>query len=106
MNNRKWSRRVVSVALLFPCIVMAAPFAYVSNEKSGTISVIDIATDSVVAEIKAGAKPRGAAAARNTLYVSDQPANALLMLDLQSRKASGTVPLGESPEGVSASASG
>ena len=32
----------------------AAPFAYVANEKSGTISVIDTATDEVVGTIKAG----------------------------------------------------
>ncbi|HEY0569340.1 MAG TPA: hypothetical protein VGD13_14615, partial [Xanthobacteraceae bacterium] len=97
-------RRILSAALLIPCLATAAPFAYVSNEKSGTVSVIDTASDSVVAEMKAGAKPRGAAAARNMLYVSDQPANALVVLDLSSRSSAGAVALGESPEGVSASA--
>ena len=38
---------------------LAAPFAYVPNEESGTISVIDTSTDQVVKEIKAGDKPRG-----------------------------------------------
>ena len=49
----------------------AAPFAYVPNEKSGTISVIDTDSDAVVAEVKAGDKPRGLAASRDgkTLYV-------------------------------------
>ena len=37
----------------------AAPFAYVPNEESGTISVIDTSTDKVVKEIRAGDKPRG-----------------------------------------------
>ncbi|UUZ56245.1 hypothetical protein LP419_13980 [Massilia sp. H-1] len=31
----------------------AAPFAYVPNEKSGTVSVIDLQSDSVVREIAA-----------------------------------------------------
>ena len=38
---------------------VAAPFAYVPNEGSGTLSVIDTANDKVVAEIAAGSKPRG-----------------------------------------------
>ena len=38
---------------------LAAPLVYVPNEKSGTISVIDTAKAEVVAEIKAGKKPRG-----------------------------------------------
>ena len=39
----------------------AAPFAYVSNEGSASVSVIDTATDKVVSTIKIGEKPRGAA---------------------------------------------
>ena len=34
----------------------AAPFAFVPNEKAGTVSVIDIATDTVS---PAGKRPRG-----------------------------------------------
>jgi len=44
---------------------LAAPFAYVPNEESGTISVIDTSTDQVVKEIKAGDKPRGLAVSRD-----------------------------------------
>ena len=96
------------VAAGFCATSIAAPFAYVPNEKSGTISVIDIETDSVVAEIKAGDKPRGLAASKDgkTLYVSDQPNNVLVKIDLDQRIASGTVELGESPEGVSISPNG
>ena len=86
----------------------AAPLAYVSNEKSGTISIIDTATDQVLGEIRAGSKPRGAAVSADgrQLYVSDQPANALLLVDLATRNISGRIELGESPEGVSISADG
>jgi len=87
---------------------LAAPFAYVPNEGTGTLSVIDTATDQVVGEIQAGKKPRGLAVSLDgtRLYVSDQPNNRLVVVDLASRKAIGTVPLGVSPEGVSASPDG
>ena len=39
----------------------AQPFAFVPNEKSGTVSIIDTTKDAVVGEIKAGEKPRGIA---------------------------------------------
>ena len=39
-----------------PLAAAAAPFAYVPNEGSGTLSVIDTATDQVVAEIAVGAE--------------------------------------------------
>ena len=55
------------VAAGFCATSMAAPVAYVPNEKSGTISVIDTETDSVVAEIKAGDKPRGLVGILETL---------------------------------------
>lgn len=105
-RGRAIALKILCGTLLIPCIACASPFAYVPNEKSGTISIIDSATDAVVAEVRVGAKPRGLAIAGKTLFVSDQPANALVMMDLESRHVSGTVPLGESPEGVSASAAG
>src|SRR5436305_10928955 len=93
---------LVAAALAAPLAAAAAPFAYVPNEGSGTVSVIDTATDQVVAEIPAGKKPRGTALSPDgrTAYVSDQPGNRLVVLDLQRRTASGAIALGESPEGV------
>jgi YVTN family beta-propeller protein len=76
------------LALMLAAAAQAAPFAYVANEKSGTLSVIDTATDVVVGEIKAGTKPRGMAAASGStrIFVSDQPANALLVVDAGSAR--------------------
>ena len=74
----------MSLASLAGLAAAAAPFAYASNEGSASISVIDTATDRVVATLKIGAKPRGIAisADGSRLYVSDQTANALLVHDL------------------------
>ena len=76
------------IALLLP-LAASAQFAYASNEKDGTISVIDTAKDEVVGSIKAGKTPRGMAASVDgkRLYVSDQKSNALRIIDLASRSA-------------------
>ena len=65
----------------------AATFAYVPNEKSGTISIIDTADDQVVGEIKAGESPRGTAATADgkQLYVSTQP-DSVTIIDLASKQ--------------------
>ena len=56
---------LLAAALLAPCVGFTAPFAYVPNEKSGTLSIIDTADDTVVAEIKSGDKPRGLAVSKD-----------------------------------------
>lgn len=97
----------VSLALV-AFAVAAEPNAYVANEKSGTVSIVDTARDAVSGEIRTGTKPRGMAASRDgkSLYVSDQAANALLVVDVAKRAVVSKVDLGESPEGVYISADG
>ena len=55
---------------------LAAPFAYVSNEGSASVSVIDTATDKVTATFNVGGKPRGIALApdQERLYQADPQA--------------------------------
>ena len=69
-----------ALTLLAAAIAQAGPLAYVSNEGSGTLSVIDTATDAVLYELPAGAKPRGAVISPDgrRAYVSDQPGNRLV----------------------------
>ena len=101
-------RILLLCAIALPAAAWAAPFAYVPNEGSGSLSVIDTATDTVVAEIPAGKKPRGTAISTDgrTAYVSDQPNNRIVVVDLRARKATGNIDLGESPEGVGMSPDG
>ena len=108
-------RAVVAPLLVLLTALLAAPWAaaqvntntgaalaYVPNEGSATISVIDTFTDQVIAELPGGSKPRGLAvgADRRWLYVSDQPNNRLQLVDLKTRALGSTIALGESPEGV------
>src|SRR5678815_6051382 len=96
---------LLAALLAAPLATGAAPFAYVPNEGSGSLSVVDTAVDRVVAEIAVGQKPRGTVVSLDgrTAYVSDQPNNALVIVDLAARKRSGTIAVGASPEGVSIS---
>jgi PQQ-dependent catabolism-associated beta-propeller protein len=64
---RESDRRVGQTLVLLICLPMffscarapSGPRAYVSNERDGTVTVIDLKTDRVVATINVGARPRG-----------------------------------------------
>ena len=88
--------------------VAAAPIAYASNEGSGTVSVIDTATDKVTATFNVGGKPRGIALSPDgkRLYLSDQTANALLIVDAATGAVVTRTALGKSPEGIYLSSDG
>jgi len=82
-----------------------------SNEGSGTVSVIDTSTDAVVGTpCQIGGKPRGAAIGADGRCVvyrrHDQPNNRLVLVDLKERKQAGVIALGVSPEGVGRSPDG
>ena len=78
--------RLRQACVLLPALACAyahaEPFAYVPNEKSGTLSVIDTATDQVVRQIAAGKRPRGIAAdpTGRQLFVTDAASSALLLI--------------------------
>ncbi len=58
------ARRLLVVAIVGHVLAAgAAERAYVTNEKAGTVSVIDVATRAVVATIPVGGRPRGIHAA-------------------------------------------
>jgi YVTN family beta-propeller protein len=104
-----FARMWPACALLFVMLpALAAPLAYVANEKSGTLSIIDTASDRVTGEIATGGKPRGMALSRDGkwLYVSDSAGNRLLVVDTARRTVQAAVPLGESPEGIDLSPDG
>jgi YVTN family beta-propeller protein len=112
-RDRVFQRMVPHVAVVatLACVAgvaLAGPFAYVANEKSGTLSVVDTESDAVIGEIRAGTRPRGMAPSHDgkVLYVSDQAANALLVVDPMARAVTAKIDLGESPEGVSLSPDG
>jgi YVTN family beta-propeller protein len=92
--------------MLFSSTGAAQPLAYVPNEQSGTLSVIDTRLDRVIDELPAGSEPRGVAILGERIYVTDQRKNALHVIHAGRRAIERTIALGESPGGVSLSPDG
>ena len=85
---------------------MAGPLAYVPNEKSASVSVIDTATDRRLRDLPAGEKPRGIATGGGYLYLTDGKSGKLLIVEAASGRLLNAVRVGDSPEGVSLSPDG
>jgi len=90
----------------------AAAYAYVGNQVSGTVSVIDTSTDEVVRTLpdhgKIGKKIQAVVAARDEkhIFVVDADGNDLVEIDTASGKIVKHIPVGRAPEGASLSPSG
>src|SRR5256885_16379682 len=84
-----------------PCPTRSGgPSLDVSNEVDNTVAVISPQTNSVVATIVVGRRPRGLAASpdRRTVYVALGQDDALGVIDVASGKMTRTVPAGRDPE--------
>ena len=90
--------------LAAPGAASAAPFAYVPNHGDGTVSVLDTATNAVVATVDVGDQPFGAAVlpfgAR--AYVANQvtPLGTVSVIDGTMNTVVATVDVGSGPSGV------
>ena len=90
----------------------AAPFAYVPNQKSGTISVIDTATDTVTKTLSGGGtlgkrlQAIDSDAKGSVLYVVDAEHNKLVAIDPSTDAVRHSVDIGEDAEGVRVAPSG
>jgi len=84
----KLTKLTAALLMSFSASLMAAPFAYVPNEGSGTISIIDTQTDAVAGEIAIGGKPRGIAISPDgkRLYVSEQKGEHVDVIDTATKK--------------------
>src|SRR5579883_1659126 len=90
----------------------AASFAYVTNQASGTVSVIDTGKDDVVRTLGGGGKLsknlRGVIASRDgrTLFLVDAAAGKVEAIDIATDTVKAEIPVGKSPEGIGISAKG
>jgi YVTN family beta-propeller protein len=75
---------------------------YVANGRGGTVSLVNLATDSVVTSTKVGTRPWGIALTPDgrKLYAANGPSNNVSVLDAQTMQVLKTVPAGELPWGV------
>src|SRR3989442_6835324 len=79
--------------------VQAQPFAYVANQGSSTVSVIDTASNTVVATIPVGSSPNGVAITPNGafVYVANEGSSSVSVIDTASNTVVATVPVGSFP---------
>jgi YVTN family beta-propeller protein len=87
-------------AVLPPVTVAVPPIVYVSNTGSGTITVIDSATNAVTATIDLGAYTAEGLAidpSTHTLYAADSFDNVLLVINGSTHTLTKAVPVGASP---------
>lgn len=107
---RWWSARL----LLFVCLagradeVAAAPFAYVSNLRGGSVSVVDTATNAVSATIPTDDSPYGVATdpSGTRVFVSDVGSNQVSVIDTTTNAVTATIAVGAYPAGLATTPSG
>ncbi|RXA15078.1 PKD domain-containing protein [Methanosarcina sp. MSH10X1] len=94
--------------LMLVSIAGASQFAYVTNEESNNVSVIDTTTNKVKATISVGSDPVGVAINPNgtRVYVSNANSNDVSVIDTATNTVIATVPAGSSPEGIATSPNG
>jgi YVTN family beta-propeller protein len=71
-------------SVMYPTASLAAPFAYVPNTYSSNLSVIDVATEGVVATVPLGNRPAAVAATpsgRRVYVVADDPGGQIWIVD-------------------------
>src|SRR5207248_10762878 len=98
-----------------PSIILAAT-VFVTNERAGSLTVIDSATDSVIKTIPIGTRTRGMALSPDgaKLYVAvshfhDRPSKIpdhIAVIDTRSLKIIASLPSGTDPEGIAISPDG
>jgi YVTN family beta-propeller protein len=98
---------LLALSLTAVSAAVAAPFAYVSHFTSpGTVSVIDQATNTVVASITVGNLPGGVAVnpAGTRAYVANKDDGTVSVINVASNTVEATIRVGPEPWGVGVSA--
>ncbi|MDP3261205.1 MAG: RHS repeat-associated core domain-containing protein [Thermodesulfovibrionales bacterium] len=76
--------------------------AVVSNEKSDSVSIVNLNTQTVLSTISVGKKPRGVAIDRglNLAVIGNSHDNTISVIDLNTNKVTATIPVGKEPQGI------
>lgn len=89
-----------SITLAMASTASLAATAYVSNEKDDSISVIDLASQTVTETLKVGMRPRGLLLSSDNklLYICASDSDRVQVMDLATRKIIKELPSGADPE--------
>ena len=100
-SRATWRCAIVAICLPVALAGEARAYkAYVSNERSNTVSIIDTGERKVVGTIKVGQRPRGIAITKDQKYVlvAVGDDDTIQMIDTASNKVVDTLPSGPDPE--------
>ena len=108
---KSWAAALACVLLVAAQGVSAAGlFAYVANNETNSVTVIDVSTHAVIATVPVGAGPSGVAATPDGrfVYVTNNrgPEFSVSVIDAESNSVVATVPVGPMPTGVVATPDG
>src|SRR5258708_10073313 len=96
----------LALALTLACLLgpasTRAQNAYITTQSSSTVSVIDTATDTVIATIPVGLTPFGVAVSPDgsKVYITNQSSNPVSLIDTAANMVIATIPVGLSPVGA------
>src|SRR5215470_14536274 len=97
-------------AVLLACTLPAGaePFAYITNQGSHDVSVIDLAVLRVVATVPVGRSPAGVVASSRAgrVFVSNPDSKTISVLDMRAQQVIDTLPAGDGPVGIDAAPDG
>src|SRR5574337_284691 len=84
---------ITMLGLLLVGSAGAAPYAYITNQGSNNVSVIDTATNTVTATVNVGDNPRGVAVnpAGTKVYVTNYGSNNVSVIDTATNTVTATV---------------
>ena len=87
---------------------VAVPFAYITNQISNNVSVIDTLTNTVVATIPVGSTPRGVAGnpSGTRVYVTNFTGNDISVIDTATNTVTTTIAAGNRPFGIAVNPAG
>ena len=86
----------------------AEPFAYITNQGSHDVSVIDLASQQVIATVPVGRSPAGVVASSRAgrVFVSNPDSKTISVIDMRAQKVVATLVAGDGPVGIDAAPDG
>ena len=103
-----WSISESSAVVAVHTQVISGPYAYITNYSSNNVSVIDTATDAVIATVSVGYGPYGVAVSPDAtrIYVANYAGNSVSVIDATTNTVIATVPVATRPYGLAVSPDG
>ncbi len=99
---------IIGLSACLPVSTANAQTAFITNQNSNTVSVINLATNTVSATITVGGSPTGVSVRPDgsKVYVTNQSTSTVSIINAATNSVSATIPVGSYPIGISVSPDG